>query len=404
MSVDLYEHQRKAVEQLSNGSILCGGVGTGKSRTALAYFYTKVCGGKLPRKGSSQASFMMYPKSLYIITTAKKRDTKEWELELAHFAIDLSTVTIDSWNNIKKYSDVVGAFFIFDEQRLVGTGAWTKAFWKISKMNEWILLTATPGDVWLDYAPVFIANGFYKNITEFRMRHVIYHRFSKYPKVERYIDEARLEKFRKAILVTMDFSKEATPHHQWIKVGYPEDIYNRVIKERWNIYTDSPVRNASEMCYLLRKIVNNDIRRCNAITDILENHPKAIIFYSFDYELDQLRHLGDALGMPYSEWNGHKHQPILSDNDRWLYFVNYTGGSEGWNCIETDTMIFYSLNYSYRVLTQACGRIDRMNTKYKDLYYYHIFSDSSIDKAIKACMNRKKKFNEVAFYDNCVSR
>jgi len=404
MSVDLYEHQKKAVEQLSNGSILCGGVGTGKSRTALAYFYTKVCDGKLPRKGSSQLSMMLHPKPLYIITTAKKRDTKEWEMEIAHFAIDMKIVTIDSWNNIKKYSDIVGCFFIFDEQRLVGTGAWTKAFWKISKMNEWILLTATPGDVWLDYAPVFIANGFYKNITEFRMRHVVYHRFSKYPKVERYIDEARLEKFRKAILVTMDFSKEATQHHQWIKVGYFEDLYQRSIKDRWNIYKDEPVKNASEMCYMLRKIVNDDSRRCKAISDILKNHPKAIIFYNFDYELDKLRTLGDSIGIPYSEWNGHKHQPILSQENKWLYFVNYTGGSEGWNCVETDTMIFYSLNYSYRVLTQACGRIDRMNTKYKDLYYYHLFSDSSIDKSIKACMNRKKKFNEIAFYDNCVSR
>lgn len=404
MSVDLYDNQKKAVASLSSGSILCGDVGTGKSRTALAYFYTKVCGGKLPRKGSSNV-VPPYPKPLYIITTAKKRDDLDWEQELSYFCMPANMpITIDSWNNIKKYQDAAGGFFIFDEQRLVGTGAWTKSFQRIARNNEWILLTATPGDVWLDYAQVFIANGFYKNITEFRNKHVVYHRFTKYPKVEKYVNIEKLEKLKNAILVRMDSTKIATHHHSWVKVGYSEEDYELALKQRWNIYKQEPARNASEMCYLLRKIVNDDIRRCNAIVSILKNHPKAIIFYSFDYELEKLRHLGDAIGVPYSEWNGHRHEPIRLEEKTWMYFVNYSSGSEGWNCIETDTMIFYSLNYSYRTMVQACGRIDRLNTPYKDLFYYHIFSDSSIDNAIRRCIDKKKKFNEQSFFDSIASR
>lgn len=403
MSVDLYDEQKKAVENMSNGCILCGGVGTGKSRTALAYYYTKVCGGKLPKKGGKPLPKPIF-KPLYIITTAKKRDTKEWELELSHFCIDLKTVVIDSWNNIKKYSEIGGSFFIFDEQRISGFGAWSKSFIKISKTNEWILLTATPGDRWIDYATVFIANGFYRNITEFRNRHVVYHRYSKYPKIEKYIDTKRLERIRDMLVVPMDNMKTATKHHQWIKVGYSESEYNQTVKSRWNMFKQEPVRNASEMCYLLRKIVNNDIRRLDAVSNIMSQHCKCIIFYSFDYELERLRHFGNVTGIPYSEWNGHKHEPILYDEPKWMYFVNYSSGSEGWNCIETDTIIFYSQNYSYRQTLQACGRIDRLNTPYKDLYYYHLFSDSSIDKEIKSCLVKKKKFNEAVFVSDCLSR
>lgn len=404
MRLELYPHQASAVAKLSTGSILVGGVGTGKSRTALAYFYTKVCGGKIPGLfGAKEFSKVLNKKKLYIITTARKRDTLEWEDECTPFllsSVDVETsqcpVTIDSWNNIKKYKDVAGAFFIFDEQRLVGTGAWVKTFLKIAKVNDWILLTATPGDVWLDYAPVFIANGFYRNITEFRTRHVVYHRYAKFPKVERYVDVGRLEKLRDAIVVPMKFEKKASQNHIWIKVPYDDTLYSRVAKDRWNVFESLPIRNKAELCYVLRKIVNSDSKRLMKLNDIFSEHPKLIVFYNFDYELASLRHFSEVTGVVSAEWNGHKHEP-LPDTDRWLYLVQYTAGAEGWNCVETDTVVFFSQNYSYRTMTQAAGRIDRMNTPYETLYFYHLFSDSSIDKSIKACLMKKKNFNEKLF-------
>lgn len=404
MRLELYPHQASAVAKLSTGSILVGGVGTGKSRTALAYFYTKVCGGKISGLfGAKEFSKVLNKKKLYIITTARKRDTLEWEDECTPFllsSVDAEAsqcpVTIDSWNNIKKYKDVAGAFFIFDEQRLVGTGAWVKTFLKIAKVNDWILLTATPGDVWLDYAPVFIANGFYRNITEFRTRHVVYHRYAKFPKVERYVDVGRLEKLRDAIVVPMKFEKKAAQNHIWIKVPYDDTLYSRVAKDRWNVFESLPIRNKAELCYVLRKIVNSDSKRLTKLNDIFSEHPKLIVFYNFDYELAYLRHFSEVTGAVSAEWNGHKHEP-LPDTDRWLYLVQYTAGAEGWNCVETDTVVFFSQNYSYRTMTQAAGRIDRMNTPYETLYFYHLFSDSSIDKSIKACLMKKKNFNEKLF-------
>lgn len=396
MAVDLYEHQKEAVKHLRTGSILCGGVGTGKSRTALAYFHVKVCGGKLPRKGSTFEEGRR--KKLYIITTARKRDSGEWEQECAPFLIfpEKGDVVIDSWNNIKKYITVSNAFFIFDEQRLVGEGAWAKHFLKIAANNDWILLTATPGDTWLDYATVFIANGYYKNHRDFKDKHVVYNYHVKFPKVERYVWTSRLERIRDSIVVNMEYKKEATQHHEWVKVAFDEDVYEMVSKNRWNIYEDRPIRNVSEYCYLLRKITNSDVHRLTAVGNILENHPKAILFYNFDYELEDVRNYCRLKNIEFSEWNGHKHEP-LPTGDSWLYLVQYQAGGEGWNCIQTDTTIFYSQSYSYRMTVQASGRIDRMNTPFKDLFYYHIFCDAPIDKAIKACLGKKKDFNERAF-------
>ena len=396
---ELYKHQLSAIEKLNSGAVLVGGVGTGKSRTALAYYYKKVCGVK-----SMPVEFDILPtppigKHLYIITTARKRDTKEWDLECGYFGLssDAGTVVIDSWNNIKKYTDVTGGFFIFDEQRLVGTGAWVKAFLKIAKFNDWILLTATPGDTWLDYAPVFIANGFYKNITEFRCRHVVYHRYAKFPKVEKYIDIPRLERFRDSIVVRMDFTKEREIVKRWILSDYNVEEYKRVEREKWDIFKNQPIQNKAEMCYLLRRVVNSDHRRFAHVLNIIAEHPKAIIFYNFDYELESLKRFAETVGVPYAQWNGHRHEPIPVEESRWLYLVQYTAGAEGWNCIETDTIIFYSLNYSYKTTVQASGRIDRMNTPFTTLYYYYIYSNSSIDKAIKSCLVRKRNFNEKVF-------
>ena len=405
MAVNLYEHQKRAVEKMRNGCILCGGVGTGKSRTALAFYVKHICNGDYARKGSKGTIFVNRKVPLYIITTARKRDTLEWENELSHFHLSsssdsLAPVTVDSWNNIGKYSDVVNAFFIFDEHHLVGTGSWAKTFVKISKKNQWVVLTATPGDVWMDYWAVFVANGFYRNITDFRQQHVVYKRFAKFPKIERYVGTKKLERFRDEILIFMSYEKKASRHHSYVKVGYDEKSYSVVSKEKWNWLLNRPIESVSEGCYLMRKVVNEDPRRVESVRNILSNHPRAIIFYNFDYELEALREMCLADSIEKSEWNGHKHEPIPKGK-KWVYLVQYVAGSEGWNCVETDTIIFYSQTYSYKTLEQACGRIDRLNTPFTDLYYYHIFSDSPVDIAIRRCLKNKKIFNEKAFYASC---
>lgn len=397
----LYDYQMDAVNKMRNGCILNGGVGSGKSRTGL-YYYFKEQGGSID---PDYVPMKPRPKDLYIITTARKRDTLEWEGELAPFLLSTypnqnqfygNKVIVDSWNNIVKYSDIKGAFFIFDEQRVVGSGAWVKSFLKITKVNEWILLSATPGDTWMDYIPVFIANGFYKNKTEFCREHVVYSRFSKYPKVDRYLNTGRLVRLRNNILVDMDFTRQTIPHHIDIYSLYDPNNYKEAIRKRWDPYKNEPIQQASGLCYVLRRIVNEDETRQKALLEILEDHPKAIIFYNFDYERDILLNLADVHAMEVAQWNGHKHQPI-PDSDRWMYLVQYTAGCEGWNCVKTDTIIFYSQNYSYKVMQQAAGRIDRLNTPYTDLYYYHIKSRSGIDLAISKALNEKKNFNEGKF-------
>ena len=409
MSGGLYEHQRKAMERMRSGSVLCGGVGSGKSRTALVFFIKKICNGTIPPPRSTEGIFLRDPVPLYVITTARKRDTLEWEQECAPFCItstdkSLVPLKVDSWNNIEKYKDVENAFFIFDEQRIVGTGKWAMTFVKIAKKNRWVLLSATPGDAWIDYWAVFTANGYYRNITDFREQHVVYKRMqNKYFQIERYIGTKKLERIRDEILVTMDFERRAVRHHEWVKTGFDTDIYNTVFKKRWNVYENKPIENSSELCYVTRKIVNSDARRVIAVADIMRKRPSAIIFYNYDYELEALRKLCEEEEWNYAEWNGHRHQS-LPDKPKWVYLVQYIAGCEGWNCTTTDTIIFFSQSYSYKQTEQACGRIDRINTPYTDLYYFHIFSDSGIDKSIRACLKRKKNFNEKAFASKNFSR
>lgn len=400
MIIKLYEHQIKALQKMKNGCILNGGVGSGKSITSLAYYYT-LEGGKI---GGKKHTKMRNPRDLYIITTARKRDTLEWEGELAPFCLSThpevngysNKVVVDSWNNIRKYEDVKNAFFIFDEQRVVGSGAWVKSFLKITKYNEWILLSGTPGDTWTDYIPVFIANGFYRNRTEFLQEHVVYSRFSKYPKIDRYLNTMRLERLRRNVLVNMDFDRPTTSHHEDVFVKYDISTYKDMMKNRWNIWENKPFKNASELCYSLRKVVNSDESRLVSVLELFEKHPRVIIFYNFDYELELLKSLYYGEDVEVAEWNGHKHQPI-PECESWVYLVQYNAGAEGWNCIKTDTIIFYSQNYSYKVMVQSSGRIDRLNTPYTDLYYYHLKSRSGIDLAISRALKDKKKFNEGKF-------
>jgi superfamily II DNA or RNA helicase len=379
----LYQHQKDAVEELKNGKILWGGVGSGKSRTALAYY-------------------MKYeaPVDLYIITTAKKRDSLEWDGEAVRFGIGTradatiaGVLVVDSWNNIGKYTNVSNAFFIFDEQRLVGFGSWTKAFYKIVSRNRWILLSATPGDTWMDYIPVFIANGYYKNRTEFIREHVIYNSYTKYPKIDRYINVGRLRRHREELLVHMPYKSKAKSKTEKVLVDYDTSAYSSVLKDRWNKYADKPITSVSELYLALRRVANTDPSRLLAIRELLNVHEKLIIFYTFNYELDILRQLSDTVFV--GEWNGHKHDPIPKC-DRWVYLVQYGSGSEGWNCTETNAICFYSLTYSYKMFKQACGRIDRLDTPYDELYYYVLTSTSSLDVAISKALTSKKNFVERA--------
>lgn len=403
--VQLYDYQLDAIERMKNGCILCGGVGSGKSMTSLAYYYLQNGGDISFLMGDEYVTMDdVQIKDLYIITTARKRDTLEWEGELANFLLSThpdtslykNKVVVDSWNNIGKYADIKNAFFIFDEQRVVGSGAWVKAFLKIAKVNQWILLSATPGDTWQDYIPVFIANGFYRNKTEFTQEHIIWKRFSKFPQIDRYINTGRLIRLRNSILVNMEFDRKTVSHHEDVYVNYDISKYKDITRNRWNIWEDKPIENAAGLCYALRKIVNIDSSRRVALMEIVEKHPKAIIFYNFDYELDILKGLYYGEDVEIAEWNGHKHQPI-PESDKWIYLVQYNAGAEGWNCIKTDTIIFYSQNYSYKVMVQSSGRIDRLNTPFTDLYYYHLKSRSGIDLAISRALKSKKKFNETRF-------
>ena len=344
---------------------------------------------------------MFMPRDLYIITTARKRDTKEWEGDMLPFLITTNpevsmykhTVVVDSWNNIGKYAKVSGAFFIFDEQRVVGSGAWVKAFLKIAKQNQWILLSATPGDTWMDYIPVFIANGFYKNRSEFIREHVVYVYGAKWPRVDHYMNVGRLIKHRSDILVDMDFKRPTTSHNVYKLCEYDKVRYSVVVERRKNPWTMKPIKNISEYCQTLRRVVNSDPSRLEITKQIAREKEKLIIFYNFDYELELLKQIDYGSDFAMAEWNGHKHEPV-PDSSKWVYFVQYTAGAEGWNCIETDTILFYSQNYSYKIMQQSSGRIDRLNTPFTDLYFYHLVSRASIDAGIRNALKKKQKFNE----------
>lgn len=384
---------------MHNGCILCGGTGSGKSITGLAYYFIRN-GGEL-----EPMSKMKNPKDLYIITTAKKRDSGEWLGDMSWFYLtpdDNSKiydhkVVIDSWNNIKKYADVKNSFFIFDEQRVVGYGAWTKSFLKIAKSNEWILLSATPGDNYMDYMPVFIANGFYKNKSEFTAEHCVYSRFSKFPQIEKFIGTERLNRLRRRVLVDMPYQNPAVQHHEDVWCSFDREAYKDLMKNRWDYEKEEPIENVSELCYKLRKICYADRSRAKALQNIFEQHNKLIVFYNFDYELEIIKNIGFGEDVAIAELNGHRHDLEPFDHSKWIYLVQYNAGSEAWNCIKTDTMVFYSQNYSYKMMKQASGRIDRLTTPYKELKYFHLKCRSPIELRITRALAQKKNFNESAF-------
>ena len=383
MKIELMPHQEEALRFLDHGKVLYGGVGTGKTAVALAYYI------------KSQA-----PKDIYVITTAKKRDSLDWEGEAAKFGIGTEysgttagTLTVDSWNNIGNYTKIKNAFFIFDEQRLVAHGSWVKSFFKIARNdNQWIMLSATPGDVWLDYAPLFIANGWYENITDFKRQHVIYAPYVKFPKVQRYVGQGKLLKYRNEVLVEMPYLKHTNRIMNYVQCGYDKEFFDDVVKRRWNVIEDRPIKDIAELFRMMRLITNSDPTRIEAILFLMKIHPKLVIFYNFNYELEILRTL-QTTGVCIGEWNGHKKTPV-PNSDNWVYLVQYVSGGEGWNCTETDAMVLYSMTYSYKNHVQAQGRIDRLDTPFTDLYYYILESDSPIDVAVKRSLANKKNFNE----------
>ena len=380
---EMLPHQLQAVENLDSGKILWGGVGLGKSRTALAYYQKREA-----------------PADVYIITTAKKRDSLDWEQEAVKFGIsterDISSaglLTVDSWNNVGKYEGVEDAFFIFDEQRLVGSGSWVKSFLRIAKKNRWILLTATPGDSWIDYVPVFVANGLYRNKTQFAREHVLYAPYSRYPRIVKYVEVATLEKYRNMLLVEMPYETHHEIIEKEIVCEYDRSLFDLVVKKRWNPYENKPLKDVSEMFRVMRKVVNSDASRLRAVRTLLEEHNRIIVFYNFDYELEELRKLTSETSVTVAEWNGHKHEP-LPETERWVYLVQYMAGAEGWNSTYSDTVLFYSLSYSWRNFMQAKGRVRRLNNRHKILYYYILVSKSPIDRAIMNALKHKKMFNE----------
>ena len=405
LDIQLKGYQMDAVKRLSNGKILRGDTGVGKSRTALAYYFFRVAKGRVKVNGTGEVREMKTPVDLFIITTASKRNKHEWDDELEPFGLkvgenDQVHVIVDSWQNVKKYVDVQNAFFLFDEQKVTGKGVWVKSFYKIAKHNKWILATATPGDVWMDYIPVFVANGFYKNRTEFEREHVVYKRFSKFPQVDKILYEDVLNLYLKQILVNMEKPEDEIPdivrEHEKVICNYDKSAYKQIMATRTDPETGEPFMNASALCYALRRVCNKDTDRYVHVLDIVKMHGKAIIFYNFNYELEILRHIAEDLEIESGEWNGEKHDPVPTGKE-WVYLVQYTAGAEGWNCITCCTIIFYSQNYSYKATMQAAGRIDRVNTPYRTLYYYHLQSRSSIDLAIARALNNKKNFNERAF-------
>ena len=281
MRVELKPAQVEAVSKMHNGCILNGDVGSGKSITALAYFIKTVCKGSVDLSGKPCVPILEAPRDLVIITTAKKRNSGEWLLEAVRYDItsdpDSSlkgvVLTIDSWNNISKYKDRKDCFFIFDEQRVVGSGAWVKAFLDITKKNQWLLLSATPGDSWSDYIPVFVANGFYKNRTQFLEMHAVYSHYAKFPKIDRYVGTKKLSLYLQKILVLMPVPRHTIRHDHLISVDYDKDLYKKVWKDRWNIWKDQPIRETGELFYAMRRVTNTHSSRLSALETLFTRSP-----------------------------------------------------------------------------------------------------------------------------------
>lgn len=370
--VELYAHQLDAVKRLHSGAVLAGKVGSGKTLAALQYYkevYSKTL-------------------ELIVITTAKKRNDGDWVTEAG--LLDLEEPTVDSWNNIDSYVNRRG-FFIFDEQHASGSGKWAKKFIKIAKANKWIMLSATPGDRWIDYIPVFIANGMVKDKTTFNNEYVVYNPNTPFPQILYYRNTFELEGMRKAILVVMPDKRDTQRHRKNVITEYDRFLYDEVQKTRFNPFIKKPIKNKSEYTQIMRKLVSTSPARIFEFGDLVTRFDRSIVFYNYDYELDIITRVLKEKGINIFTYNGKHHDPSPTDGT-WCYVVQYSA-AEAWNNISTNRMIFYSPNYSYKVVEQCEGRIDRINTSFKNLYYYTLVSDAPIDKAVIKANKEKKVFN-----------
>lgn len=373
--------QRDAVDRMHDGCVLLGRTGSGKTMTALGYWL----------KVHAQ-------QDLYVVTTPAKRDAMEWEGDSAKLGQYLPPERVVSWNKIKDFEYLESAFVVFDEQRVSGSGKWVKSFLKIAKRNDWILLSATPGDVWIDWLPLFIANGFYRTRTQFTDRHVIWDPHTRYPRIKRYIEEDRLERCQEAICVYLASPNPISRMVHDELVSYDSRKYAEVTRKRWNPFEVRPMMDAGELCRVQRRIVLENVCREEALERLLKGHPRALVFYSYNYELEAIKAVCERLGRSYGQRNGHRHDPVPVSKEPWVYIVQYQS-ADAWNCISTNIAILYSLPYSWRQQEQAMGRIDRMNTPFDELHYYRLMTDSTIDNAILACLDRKETFNE-RVYEN----
>ena len=378
--IKLLKYQEEAIQKLHSGSVLYGATGSGKSLTGLAYYMR--CWSHL---------------DLYIITTSKKRNAGEWEEEIAKLGCP-PPKAIDSWNRLKNYRMVSDAFFLFDEHKVGGHGKWAQSMITIAKKNKWILLTATPGDVWDDYASIFIANEFVKNKTTWNEDFCIFDRISKYPKIIGYQREDVLKNMRDAVLVPMEYQSEKVPIPYVIpyKVDHEEEAYVLARRKSLRHPEMRAFRNTSAMFAYMRMNLPDKESKIQALADVLKKEPKAIIFYNFTPEKYEIENAARQVNIPFFQYNG-QIKDNVPDGDTWVYAVQYTAGAEAWNCITCRTVIFYSMNYSYKVMTQAKGRIDRCNSPFDELHYYYFISpDFEIDQEILNALTRKEKFNEEA--------
>lgn len=406
-NVKLFPYQEDALKRMHNGCILCGGTGTGKSITSLAYIYTKELHGSIKLNGKGEWKPPKVNKDIYIITVASKRDKGEWEDELCRFGLstDISRsvngikVTIDSWNRIQHYKKVYGAVFIFDEDKVTGSGKWAKTFLYISRRNRWIILSATPGDKMIEYLYVFLANGFYKNKQEFIAKHVIRKPYVPYFDIQDYIRKPVLEKHRREVLVIMKRDTDISIVNHNIVCDYDRKKYKDVWARRWDIYEQKPIEETGKLLSLIRRVVNEDPDRVLKLKSVLAHQAKVIIFYNYNFELEILRKVCSELHFTIGEHNGQKHTEV-PNTKKWVYICQYNSAGEGWNCVTTNQMIFYSLSYSYKAMKQAAGRINRINTSFKELHYYILQSKAPIDVAILRALSQKRDFNERAFGKN----